>query len=38
MNEFYLSDRKRDNELRYYFGQMRQLARAVLKFQQSIAM
>ena len=38
MKNFHLSDRKHDNELRYYRGQMRQLVRAALKFQQPIAM
>jgi len=38
MKQFHLSDRKLDNELRYYRGQMRQLVRAALKFQQPIAM
>jgi hypothetical protein len=38
MKKFHLSDRKRENELRYYRGQMRQLVRAALKFQQPIAM
>ena len=38
MKEFHLSDRKRDNELRHYRGQMKQLVLAALKFQQPIAM
>jgi hypothetical protein len=38
MKKFHLSDRKHDNELRYYLGQMKQLVRAALKFQQPIAM
>ena len=38
MKKFHLSDRKNDNELQYYRGQMRQLVRAALKFQQPIAM
>jgi len=33
-----LADRKCDKELRYYRGQMKQLVRAALKFQQPIAM
>ena len=37
MKKFHLSDRKRDNELHHYRGQMRQLARAAIKFQQPIA-
>jgi len=38
MKKFHLSDRKHDNELQYYRGQMRQLVRSALKFQQPIAM
>jgi hypothetical protein len=38
MKKFHLSDRKCDNELRYYLGQLKQLVRAALKFQQPIAM
>ena len=38
MKKFHMQDRKCDNELRYYLGQMKQLARAALKFQQPIAM
>jgi hypothetical protein len=38
MKKFHLSDRKRDNELRHYRGQMKQLARAAMKYQQPIAM
>jgi hypothetical protein len=38
MEKFHLSDRKHDNELQYYRGQMKQLVRAALKFQQPIAM
>jgi len=38
MKKFHLSDRKHDNELQCYRGQMRQLVRAALKFQQPIAM
>ena len=38
MKNFHLNDRKRDNELRYYRGQMKQLVRAALKLQQPIAM
>jgi hypothetical protein len=36
--KFHLADRKCDTELRYYRGQMKQLVRAALKFQQPIAM
>jgi hypothetical protein len=36
--KFHLADRKCDKELRYYRGQMKQLVRAALKFQQPIAM
>ena len=35
---FHLADRKFDKELQYYRGQMKQLVRAALKFQQPIAM
>jgi hypothetical protein len=35
---FQLTDRKFDNELQYYRGQMKQLMHAALKFQQPIAM
>lgn len=35
---FHLADRKCDKELKYYRGQMKQLVRAALKFQQPIAM
>ena len=35
---FHLADRKLDNELQYYRGQLKQLVRAALKFQQPIAM
>jgi len=35
---FHLPDRKCDNELQYYCGQMKQLVRAALKFQRPIAM
>jgi hypothetical protein len=38
MKQFHLNDRKHDNELCYYRGQIRQLVRAALKFQQPIAM
>jgi hypothetical protein len=38
MKQFHLNDRKRDNELLYYRGQMKQLVQAALKFQQPIAM
>ena len=38
MKTFHMQDRKCDNELRCYLGQMKQLARAALKFQQPIAM
>lgn len=38
MKKFHLPDRKHDKELQYYRGQMRQLVRAALKFQQPIAM
>lgn len=35
---FHLPDRKCDNELQYYRGQMKQLVRAALKLQRPIAM
>ena len=36
--KFHLADRKCDNELQYYRGQLKQLVRAALKFQRPIAM
>jgi hypothetical protein len=38
IKNFHLADRKCDNEMQYYRGQMKQLVRAALKFQQPIAM
>jgi hypothetical protein len=38
LKKFQLADHKCDKELRYYRGQMKQLVRAALKFQQPIAM
>ena len=38
MKKLHLADRKCENELQYYRGQMKQLVRAALKFQQPIAM
>jgi hypothetical protein len=38
MKKLHLADRKCDKELQYYRGQMKQLVRAALKFQQPIAM
>jgi hypothetical protein len=38
LKNFHLADRKLDRELRCYYGQMRQLVRAALKFHKPIAM
>ena len=38
LKNFHLHDRRRDRELRSYFGQIKQLVRAALKFQKAIAM
>ena len=38
LKNFHLVDRKLDRELRYFYGQMKQLVRAALKFHKPIAM
>jgi hypothetical protein len=38
LKNFHLADRKTERELRCYYGQMRQLVRAALKFHKPIAM
>lgn len=38
LKDFYLPERKLDLELRYYYGQMKQLVRTAMKIQKPIAM
>jgi hypothetical protein len=38
LKNFHLADRKTERELRCYYGRMRQLVRAALKFHKPIAM